>query len=49
MTWARLTVHWIVGDYDLGKVSVYKPGRDCVGICTWLNVVWVIVDLHSRS
>ena len=22
MTWTRLTVHWIVSDCDLGKVSV---------------------------
>ena len=32
MTWIRLTVHWIVNDYDLGKVSVYTPIRDCVGL-----------------
>ena len=38
MTWTRLTVHWIVRDYDLGKVSVYTPSRGCVG----LHVVWII-------
>ena len=38
MTWIMLTVHWIVCDYDLGKVSVYTPSRDCVG----LHVVWII-------
>ena len=27
MTWTRLTVHWIVSDSDLGKVSVYTPSR----------------------
>ena len=32
MTWIRLTVHWIVSDCDLGKVSVYTPSRDCVGL-----------------
>ena len=30
MTWTRLTVHWIVSDCDLRKVSVYTPSRDCV-------------------
>ena len=38
MTWIRLTVHWIVSDCDLGKVSVYTPSRGCVG----LHVVWII-------
>ena len=38
MTWTRLTVHWIVSDCDLGKVSVYTPSRGCVG----LHVVWII-------
>ena len=32
MTWIRLTVHWIVSDCDLRKVSVYTPSRDCVGL-----------------
>ena len=32
MTWTRLTVHWIVSDCDLGKVSVYTPSRGCVGL-----------------
>ena len=31
-TWIRLTVHWIVSDCDLGKVSVCTPSRDCVGL-----------------
>ena len=43
MTWIRLTVHWIVSDYNLGKVSVYTPSKDCVGLqmhvvgclCVW--------------
>ena len=34
----KLTVHWIVSDCDLGKVSVYTPSRGCVG----LRVVWII-------
>ena len=38
MTWIRLTAHWVVSDYDLGKVSVYTPSRGCVG----LHVVWII-------
>ena len=37
MTWIRLTVHWIVSDCDLGKVSVYTPSRDCVGF--YMHVV----------
>ena len=32
MTWTRLTVHWIVSDYDLGEVSVYTPSKGCVGL-----------------
>ena len=43
MTLIRLTVHWIVSDCDLGKVRVYTPSRDCVGlhmhvvgcVCVW--------------
>ena len=43
MTWIRLMIHWIVSDCDLGKVSVYTPSRDCVGlrmlvvgcVCAW--------------
>ena len=43
MTWIRLTVHWIVSDCDLGKVNVYTPSKDCVGlhmyvvgyVCVW--------------
>ena len=30
MTWTRLTVHWIVSDCDLGKVSVYIQSKGCV-------------------
>ena len=41
--WIRLTIHWIVSDCDLGKVSVCTPSRDCVGlhmhvvgsVCVW--------------
>ena len=32
MTWIRLTVHWIVSDSDIGKVGVYTPSRDYVGL-----------------
>ena len=43
MTWIRMTVHWIVNDYDLGKVIGYTQSRDCVGlhmhvvgcVCVW--------------
>ena len=38
MTWTRLTVHWIVRDCDLGKVSVCTLSRGCVG----LHVVGII-------
>ena len=38
MTWTRLTVHWIVSDCDLEKVSVYTQSKGCVG----LHVVWII-------
>ena len=30
ITWIRLTVHWIVSDCDLWKVSIYTPRKDCV-------------------
>ena len=43
MTWTRLTVHWIVSDCNLGKVSVYTPSKGCVG----LRVVWVIQVLKD--
>ena len=26
--WIRLTTHWVVGDCDLGNVSVYTSSRD---------------------
>ena len=32
MTWTKLTVHWIVSDCDLGKVSVYTPSKGSIGI-----------------
>ena len=32
MTWTILTVHWIVSDCDLGKVSVYTQSKGCVGL-----------------
>ena len=32
MTWNRLTVHWIVSDCDLEKVSVYTQSKGCVGL-----------------
>ena len=43
MTWTRLTVHWIVSNCDLGKVSVCTPSKGCVRlhmhmvgcVCAW--------------
>ena len=32
MTWIRLTTHWVASDCDLGKVNVYTPSKDCVGL-----------------
>ena len=32
MKWIRLTTHWVVSDYDRGKVNVYTPSRGCVGL-----------------
>ena len=32
MAWIELTVHWIVSDCDLRKVSVYTPSKGCVGL-----------------
>ena len=43
MTWTRLTVHWIVSDCDLRKVSVYTQSKGCVG----LQVVWTIYRLED--
>ena len=38
MTWTRLTVHWIVSNCDLGKVSVYTQSKGCVGLQNfWKN------------
>ena len=44
MTWTRLTVHWIVSDCNLGKVSVYTQSKGCVG----LQVVWTIYRLEDK-
>ena len=32
MTGTKLTVHWIVSDCDLGKISVCTPSKGCVGL-----------------
>ena len=32
MTRTRLTVHWIVNDCNLRKVSVYTSSKGCVGL-----------------
>ena len=44
MTWIRLTVHWIVSDCDLGKVSVYTPSRGCVGLHV-VRTIQVLEDM----
>ena len=52
MTWTRLTVHWIVSDCDLGKVSVCTPSRGCVGFtCCGLytSVRGHAVSMRPRS
>ena len=43
MTWTRLTVHWIVSDSDLGKVSVYTPSKGCVGLSA-VRIIYVLED-----
>ena len=45
MTWTKLTVHWIVSDCDLGKVSAYTPSKGCVG----LYVVWVYTGVKGHA
>ena len=45
MTGTRLTVHWIVSDCDLGKVSVYTPSRGCVA----LHVVWIYTGVKGHA
>ena len=42
MTWTRLTVHWIVSDCDLGKVSVYTQGLCRVTRC--VDYIQVLED-----
>ena len=46
MTRTRLTVHSIVSDYDLGKVSVCTPSRGCVGLITYcVDYIQVFEDM----
>ena len=47
MTWNRLTVHWIVSDCDLGKVSVYTPSKGCVGL--HIGGLYISVRGHAAS
>ena len=47
MTWIRLMVHWIVSDCDLGKVSVYIPSKDCVGL--HMHVVGCVCVLNFET
>ena len=45
MTWTRLTVHWIISDFDLGEVSVYTPSEGCVGI----RVYRLYIDVRGHA
>ena len=47
MTWTRLTVHWVVSDSDLGKVSVYTPSKGCVGL--YVVRIYTGVRGHATS
>ena len=47
MTRTRLTVHRIVSDCDLGKVSVCTPNKGCVGYV--LYGVYTGVRGHATS
>ena len=44
MTRTRLTVHWIVSDCDLGKVSVYTKSKGCVGVTRCVDYIQVLED-----
>ena len=44
MTWTRLTVHWIVSDCDLGKVSVYTKQGLCRVTC-FMDYIQVLEDM----
>ena len=44
MTWTRLTVHWIVSDCDLWKVSIYTPSKGCVGLHVGRIILQVLED-----
>ena len=58
MTWTRLTVHWIVSDYDLGKVSVCTPSKGCVRlhmhvvgcVCAWnFRAIFFLIRGESET
>ena len=45
MTWTRLTVHWIVSDCDLGKVSVYTPSKGLCRVICCVDYIQVLEDM----
>ena len=47
MTWTKLTVHWIVSDCDLGKVSVYTPSKGCVGLYV-VRIIYMCWRTHCE-
>ena len=44
MTWTRLTVHRIISNCDLRKVSVYTHSKGCVGITRCVDYIQVLED-----
>ena len=44
MTWTRLTIHRIVSDCDLGKVSVYTPSEGLCGVTRCMDYIRVLED-----
>ena len=45
MTWTRLTVHWIVSDCNLGKVSVYTPSKGLCRVTCCVDYIQVLEDM----
>ena len=45
MTWTRLTVHWIVSDCDLGKVSVCTPKQGLCRVRFCVDYIQMLEDM----
>ena len=45
MTWIRLTVHWIVSDCDLGKVSIYIVSNSALGLLYGHGILTIYENL----